>query len=268
MKNLKTAIKISSALVLLIIVISSSSCKKSGVSPSTSNNPAPNATQVSFSVLSDSAPAVLASGPFASLAATASAAAAPVIKFTSGVANITKFEFEAKKNGAKVSFETQNLANVDLFALNPTFIKTLIDTGLYSEIEVRMILSQSTTSAIPLTLMGTATTAAGSVPFEFDFNQNLEIKSESQNVVVSHTKTLKSLFLLHLNMILSTITADDLAAATLTNGTIVVSSTSNATIFNKIVANLGSVGDTKFEEVNDGGDDVGKKDSEHGSGHN
>ncbi len=250
MKNVKRVTKISSALILLIIVISSG-CKKNNVNPASASL---SVTRAQFSVMSDLSPANLAVAANATHLTTNSTTASPVITFTSGIANVSKFEFEAKKNGVETKFETQNLMNVDLFALTPPFVNTTIDTGTYKEIEVKLELTQSTTGAIPLTLMGNVTSPAGPVPFEFDFNQNLEIKAEAKDVVVSDQQSLKTVFLLHLNMILSTITADDVAGATLTNGKIIVSATSNAGIFKKITANLGNIGETEVEKENDGGE--------------
>jgi hypothetical protein len=260
MKSLKNVIKIGAALILFTIVVNISSCKKSGVSPSAANS---KVSQVSFGVLSDASPANLAAA--GSTVAVNAVTAPPLITFTSGIANVTRFEFEAKKDGVETSVETRNLMNVDLFALNPALVNTVIDTGTYKEIEVRLVLTQSSTSAIPLTLMGTVTPPQGAaIPFEFDFNQDLQIKAEAKNVVISATQNLKTMFLLHWNMILANISPADVSAATLTNGKIVVSSTSNAAIFNKIVANLGSIGETKFE--NEGGDDHGGNNGNGGHG--
>jgi len=251
MKNVKRVTKISAALILLIIVISSGCKKGSNPSPST-----PKASQAAFGVMSDLSPANAAAASVNHMAVNA-VTSGPVITFTSGIANVTRFEFEAKKNGVDTKFETRNLMNVDLFALNPTFINTPIDTGTYKEIEVRLVLTQSATGAIPLTLTGNVSSPAGAVPFEFDFNQNLEIKAEAKDVVVSTSQSLKTIFLLHLNMVLNTITAADVAGATLTNGKIVVSATSNTAIFNKITANLGNIGETRMEKENESGDDNG-----------
>ncbi|MDP9047951.1 MAG: hypothetical protein M3N14_07425 [Bacteroidota bacterium] len=261
MKSLKNAIKTSAALILFAGALSMSSCKKTALSPTSTGSHA------SFALMSSSSPAsgVAAVDPNARVRA-AVAASAPLITWTAGSANITRFEFEAKRNGVETSFETRNLSNVDLFALSPALASISIDSGTYKEIEVRLVLSQSATAAIPLTLMGTFTTPQDSVavPVEFDFNQDLKLKAEAENVVISKTQNLKTLFMLNLNMISTGLSAADLHAATRTNGKVVISSTSNTALFNKIVSNLQSISQAKCKSEDKGSDDGGDS---HGGKH-
>jgi hypothetical protein len=89
-------------------------------------------------------------------------------------------------------------------------------------------------------------------------NDNLEIKAEASNVVISATSNLQSIFLLHVNQISAGITAAELNMATLTNGKIIISSKSNVTLYNKILSNAPNSGDSKFEDgKHSGGNDHG-----------
>ena len=103
-----------------------SSCKKdnSAGAPSSSS-----ISQVSFGMNSDNA--------VTTFAATGSSAASTVT-FTSGMANISGFKLEATKKGFQIEIRSNNLTNVDLFAINPAFVGATIDTGTYSQIEIRV----------------------------------------------------------------------------------------------------------------------------------
>ena len=129
---------------------------------------------------------------------------------------------------------TKNLT-VDLFALTPATIAAKIDTGTYKEIEIKAVLQQSAGNDIPLKLNGTFTTPGGAtVPVEFDYNDAAVIKVEAENVTVDCTNNVSAHLGLHLNRLLSSISSAELANATRTGGAIVVSSTSNTAIYNKV----------------------------------
>ncbi|MCR8557791.1 hypothetical protein KXD93_09070 [Mucilaginibacter sp. BJC16-A38] len=251
------------AIVALALATSLFSCKKdSGVSPS-SSSPA----KISFGLKADNPSFSLASAPGLTINSTTSSAS--VINWTAGTANVSKFQFEAKKAGSKIEIESTGLKNINLFAIDPSFLPVKIDTGTYSEIEVKLVLAKSTSAAIPLQLKGSFATAGGTVvPVELDVNDDLVIKTEIKSVVIDATTDLKTTFMLHLNKIFSGITAADLEAATLTSGTIVISSTSNAALFNKAKANAVNIGGHEVEgehHGHNGSDDNGNDTS--GEGH-
>ena len=161
------------------------------------------------------------------------------IKWTSVIANISRFKLEAKKNGTETEITTKNVTNLDLLNLASSPITAMVDTGHYREIEVKILLVKSTGTDIPLTAKGTLTTAGGAVvPIEFDYNDNAIIKAEVKDVTVDATTDVTSKVNLHLNRLVAGISSAALDQATRTNGTIVISSTSNAVIYNKVIANL------------------------------
>lgn len=197
----------------------------------------------------------------ASLQLSSSSVTAASVVWTAGTANIASFKFEAKKNGVEREFSARGLTNVDLFSSDPLFIKTTIDTGTYNEIEIRAQFVQSSTSAIPLILMGTFTAPGGTtIPVEVDVNNTFEIKTEARNVFIDNTTDLKTTIIMHLEQLFQNITPADLAGAVKTSGTIVISSTSNSAIFNKALTNLQNLGNTEFEgeHHHNGGDDNGE----------
>ncbi|HTH82183.1 MAG TPA: hypothetical protein VL490_04585 [Mucilaginibacter sp.] len=226
-------------LSVLAIACTFSACQKSDLSSSASSS-----TQMSF--------AISASGTGGSLASVAnsggittnaigSTAVAPTgsITWTSGIANIAYFKLEAKKKNTEIEITTKNLSNVDLFAITPASISTVIDTGTYKEIEVRVALAKTSGSAIPLTLKGTFTTPGGAiVPIEYDFNEDALIKVEAENITIDGKTDIAAIAKINLTTVINGMTAAALDKATRVNGTLIISSTVNADIYDKIKANV------------------------------
>jgi hypothetical protein len=224
-KSIMKNIFLTTCIAVVIAGTCLTSCKKNSSSPASSS-----AAQLSIGVKSDNATVPIA-------ASTAS------ITWTSGTANVSEFKFEAKKHGLEIEVTSKNLTHVDLFSLAPSLIGVTIDTGTYTEIEIKAEFTKSSTTDLPLTLKGNFMAAGGTVvPIEFDFNDNAEIKAEAQNVVVDGKTDLTTFITMHLNELLANVTAAELGAATLTNGTIVISSTSNTNIYDQIRADLSTCG--------------------------
>jgi hypothetical protein len=208
------------------------SCKKDNTTNSGTG------AEVAFALTADNATSTLgttsANGPVVN--ATAANAS---INWTSAIANISRFKLEAKKNGIETEIHSKNISGLDLFSLNQASITALIDTGTYREIEIKVLLVKSSGTDIPLTVKGVFTSAGGAVvPIEFDYNENAILKSEAENVTVDGTSDVTAKLNLHLNKLLSRIPSAEIDAATRTNGTIIISNSSNATIYNKVIANI------------------------------
>jgi len=243
-------------IVALALATSLFSCKKdNGLSPSSSS------AKISFGLKADNPSMALASTPGLTVNGLATNASGPVITWTAGTATVTRFQFEAKKAGAKIEVESNGLKNINLFAIDPSFFPVKIDTGTYSEIEVKLVLVKTTSAAIPLQLKGSFTKADGTVmPVELDINEDMVIKTEIKSVVIDATTDLKTTFMLHLNKIFSGITVADLSAATVTGGAVVISNTSNVALFNKAKANAVNIGGHEVEgehHGHNGSDDNG-----------
>ncbi len=232
---------------IALAAMSLAACKKSGTLP-TSTKP-----QMSFQVKADNLSTNLASASQGSTSINSITG----LTWTSGIANISQFKLEAKKNGVETEVTSKNLTNVDLFALSPSVANVTLDTGTYKEIEIRVVLRKSSdTSALPLKLKGTFTTGGGTViPIEFDFNDNAIIKAEGHNIIVTSTTDFVALVHLHLGKLEAGISAADLEAATLTNGTIVISGSSNSSIYNRVLANLNGCGESELDEHHKDGHD-------------
>lgn len=216
-----------------------SACKKDSNSVNNSSTSA----QMSFGLQADNTSALLANNETSAALSTQVSSGAGSVTWTSGTANISGFKFEAKRRGLEVEIKSQSMASIDVFAPVPTMVSSVIDTGVYREIEIRVMLSKTSGSAIPLTLKGTFTTTGGAaVPIELDFNDDATIKAEADNVTVDNTTDITTIVSMHLNKLLDHVTAANLDAATRTSGTIVISSGSNTGIYNKIKDNIGNCG--------------------------
>lgn len=235
---------------IIAIALVFGACKKDNSQRSSSGS------QVKFGISADNSASSLNSS--VNGGAVTNATTSATVNWTSAVANIAYFKFEAKTKNIDIEIKTRSLLNVDLFATTPPVIGATIDTGTYREIEIKVILAKTNTSAIPLTLKGSFTTPGGAiVPVEFDFNDDAEIKAEAQNVTVDGKTDWATTIKLHLNRLLLGITPAALDAAVRTGGTIIISSKDNVTIYNKIIANFPSSGEDDGFHHHEGGDNHG-----------
>lgn len=169
------------------------------------------------------------------------------ITFTSGSMIISEIDFEAENDNAEIEYELKQVVTVDLFNLSPVLGSITIPDGTYKEVELKLDLRKTTTGAVPLLLKGEYTDVNGiKTPIEFSFNENVEIEVEAENVVVSSADYI-GMINLQLNKFLNNITITDLSKVTKTDGKIVISSTSNTALYNKIKSNLNFVGDCDFK---------------------
>lgn len=171
------------------------------------------------------------------------------LTWTSGNANISEIDFEAENNAVEIEHELKSMVNVDLFNLSPILGSISIPDGTYDEVELKLELKQTTSSAIPLTLKGMYTNASGvKVPVEFYFNENFEIEVEAEDLVVNGTNDYLGLINVQLNKFLTNVSSSDLDGATKTNGMIVISTASNTNLYSKLKSNLNAFGDCDFED--------------------
>lgn len=236
--------------MIAVTVLTFAACKKNSVSPTK--------PQMSFQLKADNTTSTLAVSPGTNhLLTNSQSAGIAGLTFISGTANIAKFKLRAKKNGTEIEITSKNLNNVDLFALNPSIVGVTLDTGTYKEIEVRVMLQKTAdTSTLPLKLKGTFTNSGGTViPFEVDLNDDATIKAEADNITVSSSTDFTVLVTMHLNLLLTGLSAADFESAVLTNGNIVISNSSNTSIYNQILSNLSSCGHGEFSEHHHDGSD-------------
>jgi len=257
MKTLKTGV----IALISLAVLSLAACKKDS-SSSSSKTP-----QLSFQMQADNS---LAASSTTGQTVNSIGTGITGLTFTAGIANISRFKLEAKKNGVETEISSKNLTNVDLFAISPSLVNATIAPGTYTEVEIKVELVHSNTDALPLKLTGSFASSGGTViPVELDFNSDAEIKAEAENVTVTDSTNFSAIVHFHLNKLVAGISAADFDNATLTNGTIVISSTSNTAIYNKLLNNIANCGVSEFRHKGkDGKDHEGPDDNGHdGDGH-
>lgn len=170
------------------------------------------------------------------------------IIWTSGTLNISEIDFEAESEQNEVEFELKKFISVDLANLSPVLGSISIPDGTYEEVELKIVLKNSSTNAYPLTLKGAYTDASGrTTPVEFYFNEELELEVEAENVVVESNNYI-GLINFELNRLISQVSSTDFSDAVKTDGKIIISSTSNVHIYNKIKSSLSVIGDCDFDD--------------------
>lgn len=161
------------------------------------------------------------------------------IVWTSGFANPDVIKFEAKQNNLEVEFKSTNNAQIDLMApVALTFGDFTLPAGTYDEIELKIDLDKNGTSPA-LQLNGTFTSGLITLPVVFEIKEPIELTTEQHNVVISTDSSFTAVTTLDLLSMTTGINAAMLLDAQLTNGTIVISQTSNHDIYEMILTNLG-----------------------------
>jgi hypothetical protein len=169
------------------------------------------------------------------------------LMWTSGSGSASLIKFEAKSNNNKVEYKSKSLQSIDLFnAINNKLGNITLPPGSYDEVEFKIVLSKTATNAA-LELKGQFTSAGVTVPVTFTVDTELEIKAEKNNVVVTDNNSYKALSTIDLSLLTRNITEAMLKNAQLTNGTVVISSTSNATLYAALLSNLNDLASCEFE---------------------
>ncbi|MHB1179627.1 MAG: hypothetical protein ACYCZO_15015 [Daejeonella sp.] len=170
------------------------------------------------------------------------------ITWTSGSLYFSEIDFEAENKNGEVEYELKQAGNVDLFNLSPLLGSITIPDGTYDKVELKVELKKST-SNIPLTLKGSYTDSNGAkIPVEFYFNEDFEIEVEAEDLVVNGTKNYLGLINVQLSRFMTNVISADLSGASKTGGVIVISDTSNTSLYAKLKANLKAFADGDFEE--------------------
>lgn len=171
------------------------------------------------------------------------------VNWTSGSAYAVKVEFEAEKNNDdEVRFESRVARRVDLFAPVSDLGVINLPQGSYEEIELELYLAPTATDTAFL-LRGTFTNAASqSTPVLFFVNEQIEFSTEAEDVNVASNNDFSALTTLNLALLTTGITESMLNNATRTNGVIVISKTSNTSLYNTLISNLQNMDSVEFDD--------------------
>ncbi len=165
------------------------------------------------------------------------------ITWTSGIASATEIEFEAEKENIELEFKSEARQRIDLFAPFSSLGFVTIPPGIYKEIEFEIHLS-STPPDAALELRGTY----NSTPIVFRVNTPIEIEAEFEDVTITQGNDFTAIISLNLSLLTLGITDADLSNATLTNGEIIISATSNTVLYNIMIANLKNIDDVEIDD--------------------
>ncbi len=169
------------------------------------------------------------------------AAVSPVngaaITWTAGSAGVASTKIEAKKNDSTaVEFKSDPNAQVDLFGA-VSISNIAIPSGTFRHVEFRAEL-QPLSSKPSLHLEGTYTAGGVTTPISFDVSTAITVTSARDSIVIAASANYTAATSVGLVTLTQDVTEADLKAADRTSGKIVISSTSNIPVYNKMVANL------------------------------
>lgn len=165
------------------------------------------------------------------------------IIWTSGFTSITAIEFEVENNNVEVEYESQVRQKIDLFASISTIGNINVPAGTYEEVEFEVHLSPNGTDAA-LELRGNY----NGIPFIYRNNNTMEIEVERKNVVIGQNNGYNAIINWDLSLLSQGVSAAAIAAATITNGEIIISASSNVGLYNIITANLLLMTTVEFED--------------------
>ena len=163
------------------------------------------------------------------------------IEWTTGTLNVAKIEFEAVKDNVKSEIEYKNLFGLDVLKSGVLAGSVTVPTGTYQQVEFKMMLEPSNTSA-PLVLNGIYTELSGTkIPVEVIFNEAAELKVQGQQIVVKGDKFVADVTVELNNLVKNCLTSDFGATVRNANNKIIISNTINVNVYNKLKAALPTV---------------------------
>ncbi len=231
------------ALLVLTVVIAASisACKKdSQVNPNS-----PSALSLKMQALNRSVTLpVTANGLKSSSAATSS------VVWDTATIIVSKVSFEAEMNSMnsnrdsiEISYAWRGPQTINLFDLSALVGSITLPAGTYEKISLKVNSEKSDANGKPLFyLSGNYTNTAGTVmPIIISVNDPISFKTvqKSDTIVSGGATDFTSTIQIYLDQLLLNIDPASLDNATLTNGTIMITATSNRQLYQMIMQNLG-----------------------------
>jgi hypothetical protein len=198
--------------------------------------------------------------------------ATPSFIWDSSFIIVSKIELEAEKqendmssDPSEVHFEWDGPVKIDLFRLNSVIGNITLQPGIYHEVSIKINSFNSDAGSLPdFYLSGTYTNTAGSViPVEFTVNEDFEFRVKLEGSTLDAVNDYTSLINMNLTLLFAGIQSVDLDGATLSNGKIIISNSSNTSLYNKVIANLSSCGESHVSKGK-GSDSNGSQGSDSG----
>jgi hypothetical protein len=188
------------------------------------------------------------------------ATVAPTFKWDVCTMNVSKIEFEAEgretenaSNSYKVKYEWKGSKTVNLFSSTEVIGSIALDPGVYKEIELQVKASKSQDNSSPaFYISGSYTNMLGvEIPVEIVINDYLEFEVEQEGTTLDGTNDYSALIDLNLSLLTSTVLQSELDLAQLLDGKLVISATSNSTLYLKIKNNISSFGKVEYDHHGD-----------------
>ena len=233
---------------LLLASFAFVSCKKSDMSTSSALNYQIHVTKPSFDgSLTSAMPSGSGHGSYA---LTSVSRMGIYLEWDSAYMNISKIKFEAeKKENAQakdttdVLMEWKGPKSVNLWTVSPVLGSISLNPGYYDKIIIKVEADKSDAGSEPtFFIRGVYTNTLGSsVPIVFKMDDNVVIEAKKENFTINSSTDYTSLINLRLNLLLTDVKQADFNNATMTAGVLIISSTSNATLYNLFKNNLQSL---------------------------
>jgi len=173
--------------------------------------------------------------------------AAGSITWTSGYASVSEIEFEAENNNIEIEYKSEIKQKIDLFSSLSTLSSIIVPTGTYRDIEFEIEIEPNGNDAA-LELKGQYTSGTVITPVVFKVNNEIEIESEKNDIIITDSRSYSALTTLNLSLLSVGITESMLNNATRTNGVIEISSTSNTTLYKTMLERLKSCGGVEVDD--------------------
>ncbi|WP_199138516.1 hypothetical protein [Pedobacter sp. ASV12] len=185
---------------------------------------------------------------YASLGSTAATSGMPVaqgtngsINWTSMSLNIAKIVFKASHAGSNVAFESMNFNAINPLQVGIVKGTVAIPAGVYENVKFNLSLAEN--AAVPtFTLNGTYIEASGTqIPVSVQFTQSQALDFEAKRIEVVAGDYIANVSI-KINQLVTGLTRNDFGQTTRTgnNNAIVVTSTTNRALYEKLMANLAS----------------------------
>lgn len=155
------------------------------------------------------------------------------VTWTSGFANVDEIRFEAKSKENEISYKSKTDRRIDLFGNAMPIGDISIPSGEYKEVKYRFGLAP-VNGEPALELVG----SYQGTPIVLRVSNPFEIKGKQKNVSITDNSGYTAITNINLSYLMKDISASALNNATRTNGQILISSTSNTSLYNKLLKNL------------------------------
>lgn len=161
------------------------------------------------------------------------------INWTSLTANIAKVEFSASHSGKTITYESKNLYSINPLKSDSLSGSVSIPSGVYENLRFKVTMSESSANP-PIVLKGTYIESSGTqIPVVVTLNAPQSFVKEASRIEVTNGTYLAKV-VIELNALVRGLTASDFGQTTRTspNNTIVVNSTTNRALFEKLTIRL------------------------------